>query len=92
LDVGFFYSTETSDLKIPSISLPPEVSLSAHYTATILRNAASPAGASRFVSFLLGPQGRAVMQGHGLDIVKPSVSGDASKMPPQVHSEVDVAK
>jgi molybdate/tungstate transport system substrate-binding protein len=92
LDVGFFYSTETSDLKIPSISLPPEVSLSAHYTATVLRNAANPTGASRFVGFLLGPQGRAVMQDHGLDIVKPSVSGDASKMPPQIHSEVDAAK
>jgi len=58
LDVGFFYLTETSDLKIPSISLPPEVSLGAHYTATVLRNAASPAGAARFVGFLLGPQGR----------------------------------
>jgi molybdate/tungstate transport system substrate-binding protein len=92
LDVGFFYSTETSDLKIPSISLPPEVSMSAHYTATVLRNAASPAVASRFVGFLLGPQGRAVMQDHGLDIVKPSVSGDASKMPPQIRSEVDAAK
>jgi molybdate/tungstate transport system substrate-binding protein len=92
LDVGLFYSTETSDLKIPSISLPPEVSLSAHYTATVLRNAASPAGASRFVAFLLGAQGRALMQGHGLDIVKPSVTGDASKMPPQIRSEVDAAK
>jgi molybdate/tungstate transport system substrate-binding protein len=55
-------------------------------------DAANPAGASRFVGFLLGPQGRAVMQDHGLDIVKPSVSGDASKMPPQIHSEVDAAK
>jgi molybdate/tungstate transport system substrate-binding protein len=92
LDVGFFYSTETSDLKIPSISLPPEVSLSAHYTATVLSNAASPASASRFVGFLLGPPGRALMQDHGLDIVKPSVSGDTSKMPPQIRSEVDTAK
>jgi molybdate/tungstate transport system substrate-binding protein len=92
LDIGFFYSTETSDLKIPSISLPREVSLSAHYTATVLRNAASPAGATRFVGFLLGAQGRALMQDHGLDIVKPSVRGDASKMPPQIRSEVDAAK
>jgi molybdate/tungstate transport system substrate-binding protein len=92
MDVAFFYSTETSDLKISSISLPPEVSLSAHYTATVLRNAASPAGATRFVGFVLGAQGRALMQDHGLDIVKPSVSGDASKMPPQIRSEVDAAK
>jgi molybdate/tungstate transport system substrate-binding protein len=92
LDVGFFYSTETSDLKIPSISLPPEVSLSAHYTATVLRNAASPAGAARFVGFLLGAQGRPLLQDHGLDLVKPSVGGDASKMPLQIRSEVDAAK
>ena len=92
LDIGFFYSTETSDLKIPSISLPPEISLSAHYTATVLRNAASPAGATRFVGFLLGAQGRALMQDHGLDIVKSSVSGDASKMPPQIRREIDAAK
>jgi molybdate/tungstate transport system substrate-binding protein len=92
LDVGFFYSTETSDLKIPSISLPPEVSLSAHYTATVLRDGASPAGASRFVGFLLGAQGRALIRDHALDIVKPSVSGDASRMPPQIRNEVDAAK
>ena len=92
LDVGLFYSTETSDLRIPSISLPPEVSLSAHYTATVLRNAASPAGATRFVGFLLGAQARALMQGHGLDIVKPSVTGDVSKMPPQLRSEVEAVK
>jgi molybdate/tungstate transport system substrate-binding protein len=92
LDVGFFYSTETSDLRMPSISLPPEVALSAHYTVTVLRNAASPAGAARFVAFLLGGQGRAVMQDHGLDVVKPSVSGDAGKMPAPVRAAVDAAK
>ena len=32
IDVGFFYSTETTDLKIPAIALPPETALSAHYT------------------------------------------------------------
>lgn len=92
IDVGFFYSTETADLKIPAIPLPPEVALSAHYTVTVLRNAASPEGAIRFVAFLLGPQGHAVMQEHGLDTVRPSVDGDASKIPAQIRSELDAAK
>jgi molybdate/tungstate transport system substrate-binding protein len=92
IDVGFFYSTETADLKIPAIPLPPEVALSAHYTVTVLRNAASPEGATQFVDFLLGPQGRAVMQEHGLDVVRPSVNGDATKMPAQIRSEIDAAK
>jgi molybdate/tungstate transport system substrate-binding protein len=46
----------------------------------------------KFVEFLLGPQGRAVMQEHGLDIVRPSVVGDASKIPTQIRSEIDAAK
>jgi molybdate/tungstate transport system substrate-binding protein len=92
IDVGFFYSTETADLKIPAIPLPAEAALSAHYTVTVLRNAASPAGAIRFVDFLLGRQGRAVMEEHGLNTVKPSVTGDASKIPAQIRSEIDAAR
>jgi molybdate/tungstate transport system substrate-binding protein len=92
IDVGFFYSTETADLKIPAIPLPAEVALSALYTVTVLRNAASPDGAIRFVGFLLGSPGRAVMQEHGLDTVKPSIGGDASNIPAQIRSEVDAAK
>lgn len=81
IDVGFFYSTETSDLRIPSIPLPPEVALSAHYTATILQGAPNPTSASRFVAFLLGPEGRQVMRAHGLDVIKPTLSGDAGAVP-----------
>jgi molybdate/tungstate transport system substrate-binding protein len=92
IDLGFFYSTETADLKIPAIPLPAEVALSALYTVTVLRNAASPDGAIRFVGFLLGSPGRAVMQEHGLDTVKPSIGGDASNIPAQIRSEVDAAK
>jgi molybdate/tungstate transport system substrate-binding protein len=90
IDVGFFYSTETADLKIPAIPLPAEVALSAHYTVTVLGDAPSRDGALKFVEFL--PQGRAVMQEHGLDIVRPSVVGDASKIPTQIRSEIDAAK
>ncbi len=85
IDVGFFYSTETSDLKIPAIPLPPEVALGAVYTVTVLRDAADPVAAARFVDFLLGPPGQAVMKEHGLDMLAPSVAGDAAKMPATLH-------
>ncbi len=85
LDVGFFYSTETADLHIAAIPLPPEVALSAHYTITIPRDAPHPEAAAQFVDFLLGPAGKALMAQHGLDTVRPTVTGDAKQMPAAVH-------
>jgi molybdate/tungstate transport system substrate-binding protein len=85
IDAGFFYSTETADLKIASIPLPAEVALSAHYTVTMLKDAADPAGAAKFIDFLLSPQGQAIMHEHGLDTVTPTVSGDAAKLPEAIH-------
>jgi molybdate/tungstate transport system substrate-binding protein len=84
IDVGFFYSTETTDLKIPAVALPPETALSAHYTVTILGQAPNMAGAVRFLSFLLGPDGTALMRAHGLDLVAPKLTGDPHKVPPAV--------
>jgi molybdate/tungstate transport system substrate-binding protein len=84
IDVGFFYSTETTDLKIAAIPLPPETALSAHYTVTVLNNAPHAAAGVRFVQFLLGPDGVALMRAHGLDVVAPKVSGDAQKVPPAI--------
>jgi molybdate/tungstate transport system substrate-binding protein len=92
IDVGFFYSTETSDLKIPAIPLPAEVALSAQYTVTVLRNAPNPEAAIKFVVFLLGPQGRAIMLRHGLETVPLSTGGDASKIPVEIRREIDAAK
>jgi molybdate/tungstate transport system substrate-binding protein len=92
IDAGFFYSTETADLKISAIPLPPEVALGAHYTVTVLRNAPNPAAAIKFVQFLLGPQGRAVMQEHGLETVAPSIGGDASKVPVEIRRGIDATK
>ncbi len=89
LDVGFFYSTETADLKIPAITLAPDISLSAHYTVTVLRDAPNPAGAERFIAFLLGSRGRDLMRQHGLDPVSPSVSGDTGKVPDSVRSALN---
>ena len=85
VDVGFFYSTETSDLKISAIPLPPEVALSAVYTVTVVRDAADPAASAKFVDFLLSAPGQEVMKEHGLDVVTPTVTGDASKVPAAIH-------
>ena len=92
LDVGFFYSTETSDAKIPAINLPDQITPKAHYTVTILRDAPNPAGAERFVSFLLGSQGRDLLKQHGLELLTPNLSGDANVVPAAVKSLVDVAQ
>jgi molybdate/tungstate transport system substrate-binding protein len=85
IDVGFFYSTETSDLKIPYVTLPPEVALSAVYTVTVLHHAADPAAAATFVDYLLSPPGEAILKEHGLDVVTPKVTGDAAAVPAAIH-------
>jgi molybdate/tungstate transport system substrate-binding protein len=92
LDVGFFYSTEASDAKISAIKLPDEIAPKAHYTVTILREAPNPAGAERFVRFLLGSEGRDLLKEHGLELLKPDLSGDASAVPAAVKSLVDAAQ
>jgi molybdate/tungstate transport system substrate-binding protein len=92
LDVGFFYSTETSDTKIPAIKLPDEIAQKARYTVTILRDAPNPAGAERFISFLLGSQGRDLLTQHGLELLKPDLSGDTEAVPAAIKSLVDAAQ
>jgi molybdate/tungstate transport system substrate-binding protein len=92
LDVGFFYSTETSDAKIPAITLPPEATLKAVYTVTILRNPANASGADQFVAFLLGSDGQNLLKEHGLTLQKLKVSGDAAAVPQDIKAIVDKAK
>jgi molybdate/tungstate transport system substrate-binding protein len=92
LDVGFFYSTETSDAKIPAISLPPEIAPKAVYTVTMLRDAPNAAGADQFVAFLLGPGGRDLLKEHGLTLQKMDLSGDATAVPQDIKAIVDKAK
>jgi molybdate/tungstate transport system substrate-binding protein len=84
VDVGFFYSTETTDLKIPAIALPSETALSAHYTATVLSGAPHAAAAISFVTFLLGPEATAIMRAHGLDVVPAKLSGNSQNVPPAI--------
>jgi molybdate/tungstate transport system substrate-binding protein len=92
LDVGFFYSTETADAKIPAISLPPAIAPKAVYTVTILRDPPNTAGAGQFVAFLLGTNGQNLLREHGLTLQKMTVSGDASAVPQDIKAIVDKAK
>ena len=92
LDVGFFYSTETSDAKIPAIKLPDQIAQKARYTITILRDAPNPAGAERFISFLLGSPGRDLLTQHGLELLKPDLSGDREAVPAAINSLVEAAQ
>lgn len=92
LDAGFFYSTETADAHIPAIELPAEITPKAVYTVTILRDAPNPAGADRFVMFLLGTEGRNLLKEHALTLQKLDLSGDAKAVPQDIRSLLDAAK
>ena len=88
IDAGFFYSTETTDLRIPAIPLPPEVAETAHYAVTILRAAPDQAGAAAFTAFLIGPAGQALMRRHGLAPLPPAATGDLAAIPAPVRQEL----
>ncbi|WP_118185652.1 extracellular solute-binding protein [Paraburkholderia phosphatilytica] len=92
LDAGFFYSTETSDLKIPALRPAPELHAQANYTLTILNDAPNASGASRFVTFLLSNEGRALLKQHGVDVVKPVVKGNGLAIAPAVQAVIDAAQ
>ena len=86
LDAGFFYSTETSDARIPAIGLPPAITPKALYTVSIVRDAPEPRAAQAFVSFLLGPQGRALMREHGLALRALEVTGNIATLPRRIRT------
>lgn len=88
LDAGFFYSTETSDLKIPAVAPEAALHAQADYTLTILADAPNADGAARFVDFLLSRQGAALLKAHGVDVVKPVVAGNALAMPASLRAAV----
>jgi molybdate/tungstate transport system substrate-binding protein len=89
LDVGFFYSTETADAKIPALSLPPAITPKATYTVTILHRASNPEGADKFVAYLLGSDGQNLLKEHGLTLQKMGISGDATALPQDIKAIVD---
>jgi molybdate/tungstate transport system substrate-binding protein len=88
LDAGFFYSTETSAARIPTVRLPARITPKAVYTVTIPRNAPDPNGAERFVAYLLGPPGQELLKKNGLVLEKPVLEGAISAVPPQLRALV----
>jgi molybdate/tungstate transport system substrate-binding protein len=88
LDVGFFYSVETTDTGLTAIDLPAGITPKAIYTVTILQNAPDPDAAQKFVSFLLGSKGSALLKEHGLSLTHPQLSGADSSVPPAIRSLV----
>jgi len=86
LDAGFFYSTETSEARIPAVALPPAITPSAVYTITILRDCPHRRAAEAFVSFLLGPRGRRLMREHGLTMRRATVTGERAAVPAGLRS------
>jgi molybdate/tungstate transport system substrate-binding protein len=92
LDVGFFYATEAADAKMQFVQPPAEIEPKARYTAAILRDGPNPAGAQRFLVFLLGSEGRSLLQQHGINLLKPTLSGDTQTLPESIKSLVDKAQ
>jgi molybdate/tungstate transport system substrate-binding protein len=92
LDVGFFYSTETADAKIPSLALPAEITPKAVYTATILHDAPNADGADKFVAFLLGSDGQAIMKEHGLGVQPLKLTGDRNAVPTDIQALLGQSK
>ena len=71
---------------IPAVRLPASITPQAIYTVTIVRGAPHPRAAERFVAFLLGPPGRALIERYGLLPGKPRMAGLASSAPPAIRS------
>ena len=88
LDVGFFYSVETTDAGLTAIDLPAGITPKAIYTLTILQNAPSPDGAQKFVLFLLGPKGSELLKERGLSLTGLQLMGADASVPQAIRSLV----
>jgi molybdate/tungstate transport system substrate-binding protein len=86
IDVGFFYTVETTDAGLTAIDLPAGLTPKAIYTLTIPQNAPNPKGAEQFISFLLGSKGSALMKEHGLTLTRPALVGEDKSAPHAVRS------
>jgi len=82
LDAGFFYSIEAKAANIPFVAPPLGTHYGARYTVTILNGGPNPAGALAFVRFLLGPQGTAILEQDGFQLLKDDeIGGVKSSVP-----------
>ncbi len=81
LDGGFFYQNEAIQAKIPYITLPASIDLSALYTVTVVRSAPHPAAAAALIDFLYSAQGRSLMEQSGLSPLAPTLTGQKAAVP-----------
>jgi molybdate/tungstate transport system substrate-binding protein len=89
LDAGFFYASEAKAANIPTISLG-SIHLDAEYTVTVVNKAPHTSAGEAFVSFLLGAQGRAIMEHDGLTLdTTPAVTG-SQRVPASLRSTLQV--
>jgi len=86
VDVGFFYSVETTDAGLIAIDPPPGITPKPIYTLTIPQNAPNPDGAQQFVSFLLGSKGSGLLKEHGLALTHPQLTGPDTSVPQAIRS------
>ncbi len=77
LDAGFFYSSEATDAKIPTVTLG-SVKLEATYTVSVLNKAPNSPAAISFVNYLLGSDGLALLRKHGLRLQTIKVTGSGA--------------
>ena len=49
-------------------------------------NARNPGGAERFVAFLLGSKGSALLKEHGLSLIPPQLTGADASVPQAIRS------
>ncbi len=80
LDAGFFYSSEASEQKLPTVGLG-QVSLAASYTVTVLNRAPDPGPAAAFVRYLVSPAGAALLRQSGLTVLPLTLYGDPATVP-----------
>lgn len=86
LDAGFFYSSESTELNIPTITLGSTIKLKATYTVSVLNNAPNNDGGIAFVEYLFSDAGQGYLKKHGLQLQPIKVTGDATAVPTQLHT------
>ncbi len=90
LDAGFFYSSESTELNIPTVSLGSTFKLKATYTVSVLNNAPNMAGGIAFVRYLFSPAGVAFMKKHGLQLQPVKVTGTTADVPSALDAPLGV--
>lgn len=73
LDAGFFYSTETNRAGMRTVELPGGTNLADQtlFAIAVLTHAPDPQAGHRFVTFLLGTDGKRILERYGLRFFSP---------------------